>query len=244
MAFQTLTSKLALVTGSTRGIGLCIATELIHAGWAVGINGKSGTQTEQVSKALGAKAFPVAFDVSDQDSVNSSLRNFSKRYGALDAVVNCAGVMRDSSLTTVTPELLQGVFDVNVFGSFYVLKASAKLMAKQRNGSIVLLSSVVGEDGSRGQTVYSASKGAVSALVKSAAKELAPLGIRVNGIAPGPIDTELFQVFDEVTRDTIVRQIPIGRIGQPRDIAPLAKFLVSEDSSFITGEIYRVDGGI
>lgn len=239
-----MTNKTALVTGSTRGIGYSVASRLIAEGWIVGINGRSAPQVNQAVSKLGPSAVPVVFDISNRESVNLAMREFAKTSGALDAVVNCAGVMMDSPITTVSEELLNEVFNINVFGAFFVLQTAVKIMAKQRSGSIVLFSSIAGEDGSRGQSVYSASKGAISALVKSTAKELAPLGIRINGIAPGPIDTDLFQFFDEATRENIQSQIPLRKLGLPEDISPLVKLLVSEDSSFITGEIFRVDGGL
>ena len=192
---------------------------------------------------LGENAHPVTFDVSDSSSSLSEITSFSRKFGGLDAVVHCAGVMNDSSLNLVSQDLLENVFRTNVYGSFFVLQAAIRLMARKRSGSIVLLGSVVGEDGAMGQSVYSASKGAVTSLVKSAAKEVAPLKIRVNGVAPGPIDTGLLDVFTIEQKEDIVKRIPLGRIGETKDVAKLIEFLCSDDSSFLTGQMIRVDGG-
>lgn len=237
-------SKTALVTGSTKGIGLEIAKTLISNGWNVGVNGRSQTVVDQTVEQLGPLAHPVAFDVTDGNQTKLEISRFVKQQGTLDAVVHSAGIMKDAPINLIDDALLEEVFSANVFGAFHVLKASINPMMRKRSGAIVLLSSIVGESGARGQTVYGASKGAVSTLVKSASKELAPLRIRVNGIAPGPINTELFDAFDNEQKEAIVESIPLGRIGEVADVAKLALFLCSEDSSFITGQVIRVDGGL
>lgn len=239
-----LNKQVALVTGSTRGIGLEIASELLNKGWIVGVNGRSITEVNNLASKLGKNAIPVAFDVSDADSVQLEVNKFYKEQGSLDALVHCAGLMKDAPLNIVDYELVEEVFRVNVFSSFFLLKAAAKTMIRQRKGSIVLIGSIAGEDGAKGQAVYSSSKGAVSALVKSASKELSRVGIRVNAVAPGPIDTQLFRVFDTELQKQIIESIPLGRIGTTQDVSKLVNFLVSDDSSFITGQIYRVDGGL
>lgn len=237
-------NNVALVTGSTKGIGFEIAKTLLSQGWVVGINGRTSSVVNSVVDELGDKAIPVSFDVTNLNDTKNAISNFVKVQGRLDAVVHSAGIMRDAPLNLIDEQLLDQVFTTNVFGAFYVLKSSINPMMRKRSGSIVLLSSIVGETGARGQSVYGASKGAVSSLVKSASKELAPLKIRVNAIAPGPVNTELFEFFDSAQKEAIVSSIPLGRIGEVSDIAKLAAFLCSADSSYMTGQIIRVDGGL
>ena len=241
---MTSTKPVAIVTGSTRGIGFEVASELISKGWVVGINGRSQKDVQKVVEGLGENAFPLAFDVSNPESVQFEINQFVKSQGALEALIHCAGVMKDAPINLVEKELIEEVFKINVFSSFYLVKAASKAMIRKRRGSILLLSSIAGEDGAKGQSVYSASKGAVSALVKSTSKELSKVGIRVNAIAPGPIDTELFTGFPEELQAEIAASIPLGRIGTTKDVSKIISFLVSDDASFITGQIYRVDGGL
>lgn len=239
-----MSNPVAFVTGSTRGIGYAIASELISNGWVVGINGRSPQDVVEVSQSLGENAIPVAFDVADPQAVQVELNNFVKAQGSLEALIHCAGVMKDAPINLVEDDLIEEVFRVNVFSSFYLVKAATRAMIRKRKGSIVLFSSIAGEDGAKGQSVYSASKGAVSALVKSVAKELARVGIRVNAVAPGPINTELFSAFPDELKSEIESSIPLGRIGNPDDVSKLVSFMVSDNASFITGQIYRVDGGL
>ena len=241
---MTSSNSVAIVTGSTRGIGFEVASELISNGWVVGINGRSEEEVQKVVQVLGENAFPLAFDVSNPESVQLQVNQFVRSQGSLEALIHCAGVMKDAPINLVEKGLIEEVFNINVFSSFYLVKAATKAMIRKRSGSIVLLGSIAGEDGAKGQSVYSASKGAVSALVKSTSKELSKVGIRVNAIAPGPIDTDLFSGFPEELQVEIASSIPLGRLGTTKDISKIISFLVSDDASFITGQIYRVDGGL
>lgn len=235
--------KVALITGSTRGIGKETASRLIDRGWIVGINGRNEISVREVCNELGSNALPIPFDVTDENQTFTSIRQFVKETGGLDGLVHAAGMMEDASLGLITKDLMQKVFNANVFSCFYTMQAAIKPMSRQRSGSIVLIGSMAGQDGAKGQSVYSAAKGAIPSLVRSAAKEIARLGIRVNAIAPGLIDTDLLTVFPEELKENIISQIPMQRIGKPKEVASVCNFLLSEDSSYITGQVIRVDGG-
>lgn len=238
-----MTEKVALITGSTRGIGRATASRLLSEGWTVGINGREPKIVQEACIELGLGTIPVPFDVSKPDEVSTSIRQFVKETGRLDGVVHAAGIMEDVNLGLVTEALVEKVFRTNVFSGLYTIQAALKPMSRQRSGSIVLIGSMAGQDGAMGQSIYSAAKGSIPALVQSAAKEIARLGIRVNAVAPGLIDTDLVTVLPEEVRERIVSQIPMKRIGQPSEVSAVCNFLLSDDSSYITGQVIRVDGG-
>lgn len=188
------------------------------------------------------KVIPLYFDVRETDKAKDALIKIKKQSGRLDILVNNAGVMKDALIGMIDKPLMKDIFDVNVFAVINMIQLAYKLMSRQKSGSIINLSSIVGIEGNAGQMVYSASKGAVAALTKTAAKELAPLNIRVNAIAPGMIDTDMFRSIGEEKVKEHLSNIKIGRLGTPTDIANAAVFLGSDLSSYITGQILGVDG--
>lgn len=236
--------RVAFVTGSTRGIGHAVARLLLRSGWVVGINGRDPATVRATAADLGSHAHPVPFDVTDHTTTEESILGFAKNHGGLDALVHCAGIMKDAPLGMISPTLVREVLDANVVGTINVLQPALRVMARGRAGSAVLFGSIVGADGSPGQVLYAASKSAITGIVKSAAKEVAARGVRVNGIEPGSIRTELLAGFSVEKLQALERSVPLGRLGEPDDVAGLAAFLVSDESRYITGQVIRVDGGL
>jgi 3-oxoacyl-[acyl-carrier protein] reductase len=233
----------ALVTGSTRGIGRAVAERLLADGWTVGVNGRDHDATAAVASDLGERAVPVPFDVNDAAAVLAGFAAFRRAASRLDAVVHSAGQMRDAPLGLLTEELVTEQLAVNVAGSLYVAQAAARVMGRG-GGAIVLIGSIVGEDGSAGQTLYAATKAAVGGITRSAAKELGPRGIRVNYVVPGIIDTDLIAGVPAEARAEFAARTPLRRNGEPADIADVVSFLVSDGARYITGEQVRVSGGL
>lgn len=235
--------RAAIVTGSTRGIGRAVAVRLLADGWTVGINGRDLVATEATAAALGEHAVPVAFDVTDAAAVLNGFAAFRRVAGGVDAVVHSAGQMRDAPLGLLTDELVNEQLAVNVAGALYVAQAAARVM-RRGGGAVVLIGSVVGEDGAAGQTLYAATKAAIGGIVRSAAKELGPRGIRVNYVVPGIIDTDLIAGVSAEARTEFAAGAPLRRIGEPADVADVVSFLVSADARYVTGERLRVSGGL
>lgn len=233
----------AFITGSTRGIGHEIARYLLSHGWTVAIHGRDFSLASAVAQQSGDQAIPYAFDLTDTGKLAEALLDFSQKAESLDAVVHSAGVMKDAPLGLLSDELINEVMEVNSISSLKLVQLSSRIMSRKKSGAIVLVNSVVGQDGAAGQSLYSMSKSSLSGLVKSAAKELGPRGIRINAVAPGLIETELISGLSEEVLGHQTRRIPLGRMGQPSDVAPVVRFLVSDDSRYITGQTIRVDGG-
>ena len=234
----------AVVTGSTRGIGNAIARALVTEGWVVGVNGRGETAVDSAVAALGSSAHPVPFDITDAAATHGALVAFAKAHGGLDAVIHCAGIMKDAPVGMMSDALVREVLDANVVGSINVLQPAMRLMTRQRKGSIVLFSSIVGSDGASGQIIYGASKAAVTGIVRSASKEAASSGLRDNAIEPGIIRTVLLAGFSGEKFEQLRVDVPLARLGEPDDVAGLAVFLASDASSYITGQTIRVDGGL
>lgn len=243
MVSTTSELRSALVTGSTRGIGRAVANRLIAEGWIVGINGRDPQAVAAVVAELGESARPAGFDVTDSKAVLAGIAGFRKAAGRLDAVVHCAGQMRDAPLGLLTDELIAEQLQVNVAGSLYLTQAATRAMGRA-GGSIVLIGSVVGEDGAVGQTLYGATKAAVGGIVRSAAKELGPRGIRVNAVVPGVIDTELTAGLSAEAKAELAAAAPLRRIGTAEEVAGVISFLVGDDARYVTGELVRVSGGL
>nr|WP_042184316.1 glucose 1-dehydrogenase [Kibdelosporangium sp. MJ126-NF4]CEL16219.1 3-oxoacyl-[acyl-carrier protein] reductase [Kibdelosporangium sp. MJ126-NF4]CTQ94144.1 3-oxoacyl-[acyl-carrier protein] reductase (EC 1.1.1.100) [Kibdelosporangium sp. MJ126-NF4] len=234
--------RVALVTGGTRGIGLATAKALAEAGATVVITGRDETVAKQVAEEFGGTG--LGLDVADADAVSSLVRSVAKEHGRLDIAVANAGIMEGGLLGMVKADAVDRTLGINVAGTLHTVQAAARVMMRKRTGSIVVLASIVGEQGSAGQTVYAASKAAVSNIAKSAAKELGRHGIRVNAVAPGVIETQLTaDLSDEVLADR-AKQTPLGRLGRAEEVARVIRFLVSDDASFITGQVLGVDGGL
>lgn len=243
-----LEGKVAVVTGASRGIGRAVALKLASQGAAVVINyNGSADRAEEVKNEIeknGGKAVTMQCNVSDFQACENFIKKVITELGRLDILVNNAGITRDGLLMKMSEEDFDAVLDTNLKGTFHCIRFASRQMMKQRSGRIINLSSVSGVMGNAGQANYSASKAGVIGLTKSAARELASRGITVNAVAPGFIDTEMTQVLNEKVKEGAVAQIPLGRFGQPEDIAEAAAFLASEGAGYITGQVLCVDGGM
>ena len=243
-----LDGKVALVTGASRGIGRAVALKLASGGAKVAINyagsqGKAEEVKAEIEK-MGGEAILVQANVADSAAVEEMVAKVLEAFGTIDILVNNAGITRDGLLARMKDEDFEAVVDTNLKGVFYCTKAVAKLMMKKRSGRIVNMASVVGLTGNAGQTNYAASKAGVIGFSKSAAKELASRGITVNMVAPGFIATDMTDAMNEKAREAVLGTIPMKRMGQPEDVASAVLFLVSENASYITGQIVNVDGGM
>jgi len=237
--FCSLEGKSALVTGGSRGIGRAIALELARAGARVTLSYRAGKdEAEEVASEAGGRA--VQADVSNADDA----KRLVEEAGELDILVNNAGVTRDGVIARMSDEDWNEVIGTNLGGVFHTCRAAARGMMKRRSGSIVNISSIVGVHGNPGQTNYSASKAGIIGFTKALARELGVRGVRANVVAPGYIDTRLTQVIADDMKELMLTSTPLGRFGQPEDIAGAVRFLCSGEASFITGEVLLVDGGL
>jgi 3-oxoacyl-[acyl-carrier protein] reductase len=237
--FGSLEGKTALVTGGSKGIGRAIALELGHAGASVVVGYRSGRdEAEAVASEVGGRA--VQADVSDADAAKALV----DEAGELDVLVNNAGVTRDGLIARMPDEDWRAVLETNLYGTFYTCRAAARGMMRRRAGAIVNLSSIVGVHGNPGQTNYGASKAGLIGFTKSLARELGSRGVRANVVAPGYVTTQLTDVLPEDAKQAMLASTPLGRLGSPEDVARAVRFLVSDDASFITGEVLLVDGGL
>ena len=238
-SFCSLEGKTALVTGASRGIGKAIAVELAAAGANVVVGYNSGRDdAEAVAEEIGGRA--VQADVSAPDEA----RALVEEAGDLDVLVNNAGLTRDGVLARMTDEDWQAVIDTNLASVFYTCRAASRGMMRKRNGAIVNLSSIVGVHGNWGQTNYAASKAGIIGFTKSLARELGSRNVRANVVAPGYVTTRLTDVLPEEATRTMLANTPLGRLGDPEDVAHAVRFLCSDAASFITGEVLLVDGGL
>ncbi len=237
-----------IVTGASKGIGKEIALSLAKSGKdIVLVYQNPANDLSPIIKEIekyGQKAIGILCDVSDFEAVKDMVKTAADTFGTIDALVNNAGITRDKLLLRMNQEDFEQVLRVNTLGTFNCTKHAARIMMKQKQGSIINLSSVVSLSGNIGQANYSASKGAVNAFTKTAAKELAMYNIRVNAVAPGFIKTDMTDAIPEAERNEMIATIPLGRIGETKDVADLVEFLVSEKSSYITGQVISVNGGM
>ena len=241
--FGSLDGKVALVTGGSRGIGAAISRELAKAGAKVALNYRAGQEAaDEVAGEIGGLA--VRADVSNPEEVQALIERVEGGLGDIDALVNNAGVTRDTLIARMTDDDWQTVIDTNLRGTFNTSRAVSRKMLRRRAGSIVNLSSVVGVHGNPGQANYAASKAGIIGLTKALARELGSRGVRVNAIAPGYISTELTDVLNDEQRGLILQNTPLGRLGEPEDVARAVRFLCSDEAAFITGEVLLVDGGL
>jgi len=242
-----LDSKVAIVTGGARGIGAKIVERFSEHGARVAVVDIDQAAAEETAKVLsekGTEAVAYGVDVANTDAVKDLVTEVVKHFGRVDVLVNNAGITRDGLLLTMSERDWDLVIAVNLKSIFNFIKAIARPMIKQKGGSIINISSVVGLFGNAGQINYSASKAGVIGATKSAAKELASRNIRVNAIAPGYIQTAMTDKLDEKARSILLDHIPAKTLGQPSDVANAALFLASDWASYITGEVLRVDGGM
>ena len=245
---MNLTGKVALVTGASRGIGQAAAIELAKAGADIIVNfiGNEAVAQETVEaiEALGRKAIKIKANVGDADDVQAMVDEAHATFGHIDILVNNAGITRDGLLIRMKDSDWDEVLNINLKGVYLMTKAVAKLMVKQRAGRIINMTSVSGVTGNVGQANYAAAKAGVIGFTKTCAKELAARGITVNAIAPGLIETAMTDVLPEKIKEGIAATVPLGRMGQPEEIAGVVTFLASDFASYITGQVLNVDGGM
>jgi 3-oxoacyl-[acyl-carrier protein] reductase len=242
-----LKDKVALVTGGAQGIGRTISEELARAGAHVvlgDVNLEGAEATAKAINIIGGSASAVKIDVSNATEVREVFDFIIKDKKPVDILVNNAGITRDGLMVRMKESDWDLVLDINLKGSFLCSQQAAKQMMKQKSGAIVNIASIVGVMGNFGQANYSASKAGVIGLTKTLAREVASRGIRVNAIAPGFIDTEMTRVLDEEVRQKLIEQIPLARLGLPEDVARCVNFLVSDKSSYITGQVINLNGGM
>ena len=238
-SFDSLRGKVALVTGCNRGIGKAIMETLARHGAVVyAVARKVGSLADYQCEHI----IPCYFDITDKEAIKSLMVRIKKEQGILDILVNNAGVMQDALIGMITEQQISTTFAVNVFAPIHFIQYASKLMLRQRSGSIINIASIMGISGNYAQMIYSASKGALIAMTKSAAKELTPFGVRVNAIAPGVIATDLLKEVPEEKISSFVSRIAAGRLGTPEDIASLVLYLSSDDSAYVSGQIWEVDG--
>ncbi|MEX2444431.1 MAG: 3-oxoacyl-[acyl-carrier-protein] reductase [Alkalispirochaeta sp.] len=238
--------KVALVTGGSRGIGRQIVETFLQNGAVVhSFSRSAGEDISRLQETYGNDhLFHHAVDVGDEDAVTQAVKAVFDQSGRVDVLVNNAGITRDGLIMRMSSEDWRSVMDVNLASAFYTSKAVTRPMIKQRSGSIINITSVVGLIGNAGQANYAASKAGLVGLTKSMAREVAGRNVRVNAIAPGFIETEMTDRLNEEQRETLQSQIPMGRIGSAEEIAKVCVFLASDMASYITGEVITVGGGL
>jgi 3-oxoacyl-[acyl-carrier protein] reductase len=243
-----LEGKVCLITGSTRGIGWATAELFAQHGATVVLNSRPSELLEQrrqlIQERFGTPVIALPADAGDPEAVQACHMEIFKQFKRLDVLVNNAGIMRDAPLGMITGDLLRSVIQTNIAGSLLHLQAAARLMIRAKNGSIINLTSIIGRAGKEGQVVYASSKAAIIGMTRAAAKELAPKGIRVNAVAPGMIDTDMTRQLCEDYYRASLAAIKMGRIGEPIDVARATLFFASDMSSYITGQVLGVDGGM
>ncbi len=245
---KLLDGKVILVTGASKGIGRATAVAFAEQGAQLVINGRN-QQTlralaDEIAEVTGSRPELAVYDVGVESEVKQAFQVIQKQYKKLDVMVNNAGVLDDALLGMIRMQQLEATMSANLFGTIYHMQYAARLMQRQQAGSIINLSSIIGRVGNAGQVVYGASKAGVIGATMSAAKELARYNIRVNAIAPGFIDTDMARQLTEEKFAERVNSVAMGRIGKPSEVANVALFLASDLSSYVTGQVVGVDGGM
>ncbi len=243
-----LKGKIALVTGASRGIGAEIAKALAENGAQVIVNYNGSKDKAQAVadeiKAAGGAAEIYRCCISDYTACGEMVKDLIQKYGRIDILVNNAGITRDGLLMKMSEEDFDAVINTNLKGTFHTIRHMSRWFLKQKSGKIINISSVSGILGNAGQANYSASKAGIIGLTKSAARELASRGIHVNAIAPGFIATDMTDAMPQAAKEKLMEGIPLKRIGRPKDVAAMAVFLASDQSDYITGQVFAVDGGM
>ena len=241
-------SKVALITGATRGIGKQIALKLAKQGYSIALNYRKENEelinAKKEIEAENVECLCVQGDVSSFEECERFVKETAEHFGTIDVLVNNAGITKDMLLMRMKEEDFRQVIDINLVGTFNVTKNVIPYMMKARNGRIINISSVVGISGNAGQTNYAASKAGIIGFTKSLAKEVASRNILVNAVAPGFIETSMTDVLKDEIKEEIAKAIPLKRMGTAEDVANVVKFLTSEESSYITGQVLHVDGGM
>jgi 3-oxoacyl-[acyl-carrier protein] reductase len=241
-------SPVAIVTGGTRGIGLAIAKRLADDGYDLVLTYRGDAVVAGAARdalqSSGRRISVVSSDVSDAESAGSLIETTVNEFGRLDALINNAGITRDTLIMRMSEQDWDAVLSTNLKGAFLCSKAAIRPMLRQRAGRIVNMTSVVGLVGNAGQANYAAAKAGLVGLTKSLAKEVGSRSITVNAIAPGFIDTRLTEVLSDELKDTLLKTIPLGRFGTPEDVSGAVSFLLSRDASYITGHVLTIDGGL
>jgi len=244
----TLTDRVALVTGGSRGIGRAISLALAAAGATVVVNyrGNAAAADETIAaiSAAGGKAIAIQADVANGEDVKRLFSEVSSAYGRLDILVNNAGITRDTLMMRMKDEDWDAVLDTNLKSQFLTTRAAISTMVRARYGRIINITSVVGLMGNAGQANYAAAKAGIIGFTKSVAREIGSRSITVNAVAPGFIDTELTAVLNDDMREALKKQIPLGRLGSPEDVAGVVTFLASDQAAYITGQTFNCDGGM
>lgn len=241
--------KVALITGASRGIGRAIATAMCQRGADVVLVGRDRASLDETAQHCagerpGAVAHVIIADVTDQAAMEAVVSETLERFGHIDYAIANAGQSIDALLLRLKPEVIDQMLDVNLKSAFYLCGAVVKPMMKQRAGSIVLVSSIVGLAGNAGQAAYAASKAGLLALAKSLAKELGSRNIRVNAVAPGLIETAMTDKMPDAAKEALIKQAALGRPGRPEDVGGVVAFLCSDASAYVTGQTIVVDGGV
>ncbi len=241
-------SKVAFITGATRGIGKSIALKLASCGYDIAINYRTENDdlTELLNeiKGFNVRCIAVCGDVSDFEACTNMIKQIISEFEKIDVLVNNAGITRDMLLMRMKESDFTDVIDVNLVGTFNITKNVIPYMMKQKNGRIINISSVVGITGNAGQTNYSASKAGIIGFTKSLAKEVGSRNILVNAVAPGFIQTDMTNILKDEIKQELIKNIPLKRFGNATDVANVVKFLASEESSYITGQVINIDGGM
>lgn len=244
---MSLENEIALITGASRGIGQAIALELAAQGATVigtATSGKGAQAITEYISAAGGKGIGLVLDVTDQESIDSTIKKIAEEYSAASILVNNAGITRDNLLMKMKDEEWDAIMQTNLTSLFKVSRACIRAMMKARKGRIISIASVVGVSGNAGQTNYGAAKAGVIGFSKSLGREVGTRGITVNVVAPGFIDTDMTRALPDAQKEALLGQIPMNRLGEPTEIAKAVAFLASDGAGYITGETIHVNGGM